>query len=407
VFGPLFFTNSDPYVATLSAFAAFSIGLIARPIGAIAFGYLGDRVGRKHTLIVTLGLMAVSTISVGLLPTYAQIGLWAPLLLVTLRFLQGLAVGGEWGGAVLLAAEHAPPDRKTFFASFAQLGSPGGQILSNFAFILAGLMDKESFLSWGWRLPFLFSFVLLIVGFVLRRTVHETPEFEKQKIENARKPEGVSPLRGVFVNSFPLFAATTATNLFGVCSFYFYSTFLITYTTQYLHMERSTILNVVLAGAFSQAFVQIVAGRLTEYVSNERRMIQLFYVWSMAVPYLFFWIVSGRNPVAIAFAIFLAQIGAAGAYALIAGYTSKLFPTRIRYTAISSAYQFAGAIGGSLAPIIGTMLAQNYPGEWIPLAMLGTAMAGISLLGVTLIPYVLRRNSPIGDRVLEQPAIAS
>ncbi len=182
VFGELYFPSHDPFISTMASFATFAVGFFARPLGGVIFGHLGDKIGRKKALMTTLMMMGVATVCVGLLPAYAKVGVLAPLLLVLLRVVQGIAVGGEWGGAVLMAAEHAPKGRRTFFASFAQLGSPAGLILSLIAFRAVTSMPHEEFIAWGWRLPFLVSAVLLVVGVLIRMGVNESPEFERQKL---------------------------------------------------------------------------------------------------------------------------------------------------------------------------------------------------------------------------------
>src|SRR6201996_7905787 len=183
IFGKLFFPGGDPFFATLASFGTFAVGFFARPFGGLVFGHLGDRIGRKKALVATLAIMGIGTVGIGLLPTYASAGTWAPVLLVLLRVAQGVAIGGEWGGAVLMASEHAPQGKRTFFASFAQLGSPAGLVLSLLAFRAVASMDQDAFLSWGWRLPFLASAVLLVVGLLIRSGVGESPEFKVLKTQ--------------------------------------------------------------------------------------------------------------------------------------------------------------------------------------------------------------------------------
>ncbi|MCJ2128322.1 MFS transporter [Methylobacterium sp. E-045] len=380
VFGPLFFTESTPFVATLAAFGTFAVGFLARPLGGVVFGHFGDRFGRKRALVITLVMMGIATTGIGLLPTYATIGIWAPIALVALRILQGIAVGGEWGGAVLLAAEHAPKGRSTFFASFAQLGSPAGQILSLLAFRLAGLMDKPSFMEWGWRLPFLVSVVLLVVGLAIRLGVEESPEFEDSRAETRRD---VAPIREVFATSLKPLALAAGANTFGIGSVYLFNTFMITYTTQYLGLERATILDALLVAAFIQLVMTPVGARIAELIRNERLFLQIALTWAMLAPYPLFLLVDMRATWAITLGLGLNVLGSATFYAVIAGYVAGAFPTRVRYTAISVAYQFCGAIAGGLTPIVGTILAERFQGHWWPIAAFGTTLAAISFLCVT------------------------
>ncbi|MCI9880436.1 MULTISPECIES: MFS transporter [Methylobacterium] len=380
VFGPLFFAEATPFVATLAAFGTFAVGFLARPLGGLVFGHVGDRLGRKKALVVTLVMMGLATTGIGLLPTYASIGIWAPIALVCLRILQGIAVGGEWGGAVLLAAEHAPKGRSTFFASFAQLGSPAGQILSLLAFRLAGLMDKGSFLAWGWRLPFLVSIVLLFVGLFIRLGVGESPDFEANRVARGPVP---APIREVLATSLAPVALATGANTFAIGSVYLFNTFMITYTTQYLGLPRATILDALLVAACVQFVMTPVGARLAEAIRNERLFLQGTLIWAMLAPYPLFLLVDLGSVPALMLGLALNVVGSATFYAVIAGYVAGAFPTRVRYTAISVAYQVCGAVAGGLTPIIGTVLAERFQGHWWPIAAFGTTLAAISFVCVT------------------------
>ncbi|MGU3361038.1 MFS transporter [Methylobacterium sp. M6A4_1b] len=382
VFGPLFFAEATPFVATLAAFGTFAVGFLARPLGGLVFGHVGDRLGRKKALVVTLVMMGLATTGIGLLPTYASIGIWAPIALVCLRILQGIAVGGEWGGAVLLAAEHAPKGRSTFFASFAQLGSPAGQILSLLAFRLAGLMDKESFLAWGWRLPFLVSIVLLLVGLFIRLGVGESPDFQDDRKAGSRRAEP-APIREVLATSLTPLALAAGANTFAIGSVYLFNTFMITYTTQYLGLPRATILDALLVAACVQLVMTPVGARIAEAIRNERLFLQGTLIWAMLAPYPLFLLVDLGSVPALMLGLALNVVGSATFYAVIAGYVAGAFPTRVRYTAISVAYQVCGAVAGGLTPIIGTVLAERFQGHWWPIAVFGTTLAAISFVCVT------------------------
>ncbi|KQT71402.1 LysR family transcriptional regulator [Methylobacterium sp. Leaf465] len=384
VFGPLFFAEATPFVATLAAFGTFAVGFFARPLGGLVFGHVGDRLGRKKALVVTLVMMGLATTGIGLLPTYASIGIWAPLALVVLRILQGIAVGGEWGGAVLLAAEHAPKGRSTFFASFAQLGSPAGQILSLLAFRLAGLMDRESFLAWGWRLPFLVSVVLLFVGLFIRLGVGESPDFQEDRDAASRTAAPAqAPIREVLATSLTPLALAAGANTFAIGSVYLFNTFMITYTTQYLGLPRATILDALLVAVCVQFVMTPVGARIAEAIRNERLFLQGTLIWAMLAPYPLFLLVDLGSVPALMLGLALNVLGSATFYAVIAGYVAGAFPTRVRYTAISVAYQVCGAIAGGLTPIIGTLLAERFQGHWWPIAAFGTTLAAISFVCVT------------------------
>ena len=243
VFGDVFFATNDPFMGTLASLGTFAIGFFARPVGAVLFGHLGDRVGRKQSLVITLLLMGVATTLIGLLPSYHSIGLAAVVLLVALRLVQGIAVGGEWGGAVLIAAEHAPPKWRTFLASAPQYGSPIGLILATGVFRLVSDLPKEDFLAWGWRLPFIVSGVLVLVAFVIRRGVNESPELEARLKE--KKRESTAPISMVLRERKRALLLGIGLCLLGISGFYFVTTLMITYTTTYLKITRSQILDVV------------------------------------------------------------------------------------------------------------------------------------------------------------------
>lgn len=281
---------------------------------------------------------------------------------------------------MLLAAEHAPKGRATFFASFAQLGSPAGQILSLLAFRLAGLMDSERFLAWGWRLPFLVSVVLLLVGLFIRLGVGESPDFEADRSRAARAP---APIREVLATSLTPLALAAGANTFAIGSVYLFNTFMITYTTQYLGLPRATILDALLVAACVQFVMTPVGARIAELIRNERLFLQGTLIWAMLAPYPLFLLVDMGSVPALTLGLALNVLGSATFYAVIAGYVAGAFPTRVRYTAISVAYQVCGALAGGLTPIVGTLLAERFQGHWWPIAAFGTSLAAVSFVCVT------------------------
>lgn len=379
--GPLFFPGTDPFTGLLASFATFAVGFIARPFGGLIFGHIGDRIGRKKALIVTLVLMGVSTTGVGLLPTYAEAGVWAPILLVVLRLLQGISVGGEWGGAVLMAGEHAPEGRRTWFASFAQLGSPVAVLLSLLVFRFATSVSGPDFMTWGWRLPFLGSVVLLFVGFLVRLGVAESPEFERAQEEQevVRFPLGLA----LQTSLRPLLLSLCAFTI-GTAGFYFTNTFLLSYATRTLSIDRTVVLDCLAAVSVVQLIGQLAAARIAERIGDGT-----FLKWAAGLailaPYPMFLLVQMRSPVAIIAGASLATLCASGFYAVIAGYTSKIFPANIRYTAMSAAYQLGGAIFGGFTPMIGVVLSQNYQDQWLPLAIFYSVLASISFVAILLL----------------------
>ncbi|MEX3983208.1 MFS transporter [Paraburkholderia sp. EG287A] len=376
VFGELYFPSEDRFVSTMASFATFAVGFFARPLGGLIFGHLGDRIGRKKALMTTLMMMGVATVCVGLLPSYASVGMLAPVLLVLLRVVQGIAVGGEWGGAVLMAGEHAPEGRRTFFASFAQLGSPAGLILSLLAFRSVTSLDKADFLSWGWRLPFLVSAVLLVVGIMIRLGVNESPEFEKLKDQRRTLK---LPVAEVFRSAWGLVLLCIGANTIGIAGVYFTNTFMIAYTTQYVGITRSLILDCLFAVAIIQFLVQPLAAWLAERMGGAR-FLKCAALAAMLSPYPMFVLVQSGKVVPMVIGIAIAVVCMASFYSVIAGFVSGVFPTRVRYSAISLSYQVCGAIAGGLTPLVGTWLAHRYVGQWWPLAVFYTCLAGVSLL---------------------------
>ena len=382
VFGALFFPSDDKLFSTMAAFGTFAVGFFARPLGGIIFGHIGDRIGRKKSLIITLLMMGVVTVCIGLLPTYAQIGVAAPVLLILLRIVQGIAVGGEWGGAVLMAGEHAPKGRRNFFASFAQLGSPAGLILSLLAFSAVTRLPEEDLMSWGWRLPFLASSLLLLVGLAIRLGVNESPEFlasREQARKSTRKEQ--APVMEVLRTAWRPLLLCIGANTLGIAGVYFTNTFMIAYTTQQLELPRSLILECLFVVAIIQFCIQPLAAWVAEKI-GATRFLCLMSLLAMASPYPMFVLVSSAQAPLIILGIALAVVCMASFYAVIAGYVSGMFETRVRYTAISLAYQICGAVAGGLTPLIGTLLAHKFVGQWWPMAVFYSLIAATSLICV-------------------------
>ncbi|WP_411835752.1 MFS transporter [Pseudomonas chlororaphis subsp. aurantiaca] len=382
VFGALFFPSDDKLFSTMAAFGTFAVGFFARPLGGIVFGHIGDRIGRKKSLVITLLMMGVVTVCIGLLPTYAQIGATAPVLLILLRIVQGIAVGGEWGGAVLMAGEHAPKGRRNLFASFAQLGSPAGLILSLLAFSAVTRLPEEDLMSWGWRLPFLASALLLVVGLAIRLGVNESPEFlaSREQAHKAQRKEQ-APVMEVLQSAWRPLLLCIGANTLGIAGVYFTNTFMIAYSTQQLGLPRSLILECLFVVAIIQFCIQPLAAWTAEKL-GATRFLCLASLLAMASPYPMFVLVSSGQAPLIILGIALAVVCMASFYAVIAGYVSGMFETRVRYTAISLAYQVCGAVAGGLTPLIGTWLAHQFAGQWWPMALFYSLIATISLLCV-------------------------
>jgi MFS family permease len=396
VFGELYFPSHDPFVSTMAAFATFAVGFFARPLGGVIFGHVGDRIGRKKALMTTLMMMGIATVGVGLLPPYTQVGMLAPVLLVLLRVIQGIAVGGEWGGAVLMAGEHAPQGRRTFFASFAQLGSPAGLILSLIAFRAVTSMQHADFIAWGWRLPFLASALLLMVGIFIRLGVNESPEFEQEK-RSKRTVE--LPIAEVFRTSGALVMLCIGANTIGIAGVYFTNTFMIAYTTQYVGVTKSLILDCLFAVAIIQLLSQPLAAWFAEKLGSAR-FLKFAALCAMLSPYPMFVLVQSGTAVSMIVGIALAVVCMASFYSVIAGFVSGVFPTPIRYSAISLSYQVCGAIAGGLTPLVGTYLAHRFIGQWWPLAVFYTCLAGLSLVCIVALDALKHRRADAPDAVL-------
>jgi MFS family permease len=325
-------------------------------------------------------LMAVSTVAIGLLPTHAQAGVIAPILLVLMRVLQGIAVGGEWGGAVLLAGEHAPEGKRTFFASFAQLGSASGLILSMLAFGAISTLSKDDMMSWGWRVPFLASAVLLAVGFVIRASVSESPEFEEvRKSGNTAQ----NPVREA-LKYWPLLLLAIGANVYGIAGVYFSNIFMISYATQFLSLDRSMVLHCMTIVAVLQFGVQLAAAFIAQRFGTTRVLL-ITGAWAAIVPFVMLPLVHMGTPLSITVGVGLATLAESGYYSVVAGFVSGIFIARIRYTAISIAYQVCGAIAGGLTPLVATLIAQNTAPQWWPLAIQYTSAAVLSSVCVWLI----------------------
>lgn len=384
IFGQVFFPAGDRFLATLGALGTFAVGFFARPLGAVIFGSLGDRLGRRNMLVVTLLLMGLSTMLIGVLPTYRQAGIVAPILLVALRVVQGIAVGGEWGGAVLVASEHSPKGRKSFFASLPQMGSPAGMILSIIAFRIVTSMPQETLLTTGWRLPFLASAVLMVVGLLIRHGVHETPEFEKARLY---APKSNSAWRVIREMPGRLLLAAGA-NTLGISAVYFGSVFMLTYATQYLHLPRTMILDCVFVITVMQLLITPVGAWIADKVGAGRVLI-VTSLSTIVTAYVMYALINVGTMQAILLGMGLNIFFGATFYAAISGFCASLFPTEVRYSAVSIAYQGCAAIAGGLVPLLGTVLAEYFPGNWIPLA---SAYAGAALISALCVTALLVRG---------------
>lgn len=357
IFNKIFFPSFDPVAGTLAAFATYSVGFFARPLGGIVFGHFGDRIGRKSMLLITLFLMGVPTMAIGLIPSYESIGYWAAVLLVTMRFLQGVAVGGEWGGAVLMAVEHAPEGKKGLFGSLPQAGVAPGLILSSLAMSMVATLPEKDMLSWGWRLPFLASVVLLAVGWFIRLKVAESPDFERVR----EKGEHVKvPIAEVCRNHPREVLLAIGARFAEVTWFYTVTSFSLAYAAGTLGIPRTVILDATIWGATAALFTMPLFGLLGDRI-GPKSVFMIGTVGIMIAAPIFFSFLGSKE----AFWINVAMIMAIGlVYGCLYGPEGSLFSSQflpeVRYTGISLAVQVSGALGGGLAPIVATwLLARN------------------------------------------------
>lgn len=366
VFNRLYFVNEDPLVATIAAFASFAVGFIARPLGAILFGAMGDRVGRKKTLIVTVVLIGTVTALIGVLPTYLTIGIAAPILLTLLRLVQGIAVGGEWGGAVTLAVEHAPAEKRGRYGVMPQIGSPIGTLLSSSAFLAVGLLPPEQFDSWGWRLPFLAAIPLLGIAVWLRRQVEESPLFEQMLEEDSRAK---TPLRSVFTEATPALLIGAGSTLLGVGGFYLATTFIIAYGTTTLGLSRTVLLSATFAAAAAEIVVLILAGRVVERI-GAGKVTLIGGLASAAFAYPMFLMVDTRQTVLVVSGVVIAICLLSISYAASGVLLTSLFPAKLRYTGVAISSNIASVVSGFVPLVATSVLAAAGGASWAPALVL-------------------------------------
>jgi len=380
VFNKLFFPSFDPLVGTLLAFATYAVGFVARPLGGIVFGHYGDRIGRKRLLMLSLVIMGVATILIGLLPTYAQVGVWAPVGLIVLRLVQGFAVGGEWGGAVLMAAEHGDAARRGFWASWPQAGVAAGSLLSaGMLAIMAAAMSEAEFLAWGWRVPFLLSAVLVVVGWYIRHRVAESPMFQAALAEADELPK--LPAMEV-IRERPLAILLGSGLRVGEnISYYILTVFSLTYLVDVAAETRGLALQALLIGAAVQFFAIPLLALLSDRIG--RRPVYAFGAFGLAgFIFAFFPLLASGDARWIVAALVAGLFFHAAMYGPQAAFITELFPTRIRYSGVSIAYQLTSIVAGSLAPIVALWLYSEY-GSATPVALyVGAAciISGVSAL---------------------------
>jgi metabolite-proton symporter len=389
VFDKLFFAGLDGPAAQFAAFGTFAVGFLARPVGGFIFGHFGDRVGRKKMLILTLLMMGLGTASIGLLPSYDSIGVWAPVLLVTLRVLQGIGVGGEYGGAVLLAVEYAPERRRGFFGSFAHIGVPGGLLLASGAFSLASLLPDDAFFAWGWRACFVLSLLLLAIGAYIRLSVMETPAFERVQ---RRQEVSRVPLKDLLAAEPKRLLLGMGTRYVEGFTFNFFSVFLLAYTVNTVGLSRSLVLGGVMTGAAVGVVLVPISGAISDRIGRKR--VYRVGAWAALLgAFPLAAMVESGSPAAVFF-VFVAGLGLiyGTVYGPLAAFWSELFETRYRYTALSTLYQVSGVVASGLTPLIAAWLVSKNGGHLWWVAGYAVAVAAVSLVSAWLLPETLGRD---------------
>ncbi|MFB7471177.1 MFS transporter [Kitasatospora sp. NPDC056184] len=382
VFGKLFFPHSDPLTGTLLSFLTYAIGFAARPIGALVFGHFGDRVGRKKLLVVSLLLMGGSTTLIGCLPTYDSIGVAAPVLLTALRLVQGFALGGEWGGAVLLVSEHGDARRRGFWASWPQGGAPAGNLLAaGVLSLMTALQSDAAFLAWGWRLPFLLSAVLVGVGMWIRLAVDESPLFKEALARAERRGKAERPpLVGVFRHHWREVLVAMGARMAENISYYVMTTFVLAYAVSHVHLPKQTALNAVLIASAVQFALIPLFGALSDRVG--RKPVYLVGAVGVGVwAFVFFGMVDTASFGSLVLAVTVGLVFHSAMYAPQAAFFSELFATRMRYSGASIGAQFASVAAGAPAPLIATALLKDY-GSSTPISVYVALAAVVTVLAV-------------------------
>ncbi|MBB3148485.1 metabolite-proton symporter [Phyllobacterium trifolii] len=383
VFGKLFFPQSSELAGTMAAFGTFAVGFVARPLGGIIFGHFGDRLGRRTVLVITLTVMGVSTFLIGLLPTFNQIGFWAPTLLIVMRIAQGIALGGEWGGAVLMVVEHAPANQRGWHSSWPQLGVPAGLVLSTGVMALFTSMPVESFEAWGWRVPFLISILLVAVGMFIRLSIEETPVFADMEQKGALKR---FPALEILQKNKKTVLLAIGARFAENGSFFIFSVFSISYATKYLNVSKGTILMaVVIAALVTMVTIPLFASLTDRFGRRPIFMAGAAFTGLFAFP--FFWLLQTGDPVLITLSVVLAlSVGWSAMYAPQAAYFSELFEPQVRYSGMSIGAQLVAIVAGGPSPLIATAAIAATAGASWPISLWLIGVSLITLLSLAFAP---------------------
>lgn len=380
VFPLVFFPDSDPLTGTLLAFSTYAVGYVARPVGGFVFGRLGDVIGRKQLLVITLMLIGVTTFAIGLIPGYDSIGIAAPIILVTMRFCQGVAVGGEWGGAVLLSSEYGDPRKRGFWSSAAQIGPPAGNLLANGALaVLTLTLTDQQFESWGWRVAFLFSAVLVGFGLWIRLKLEDTPVFKALQ-ESGERSE--APISEVFKTELRPLVAGIMSRIAPDVIYALFTVFSITYGTQKLGFERSEVLTAILIGSACQLGLIPLAGAVSDRI-NRRLVYGVAAVGGVAWSAIFFLVIGGGSLSLLILGVVVGLAFHSFMYGPQAAFVTEQFSVRLRSTGSSLAYTIAGVFGGAMAPLIFVYLLDKTD-SWVPIAGYIVIVGAVTLVGLAL-----------------------
>lgn len=366
VFNQLFFVNEDPTIGLLLSYASFALAFFIRPFGGVIFSHIGDRIGRKKTLVITLSLMGVATFGMGLLPTYQAVGIWAPILLITLRLVQGLGIGGEWGGALLLAVEYAPAEKRGLFGAIPQMGVTIGMLLGTVALSIMTLLPENAFMTWGWRLPFIFSAFLVFFGLWIRKGIDETPSFKKVK-ESGEVPK--LPIVETLKNYWREVLIAVGAKVVETAPFYIFSTFVVSYATANLGFSRTATLTAVMIATIITTILIPFMGMLSDKIGRKKLFIGGTIGMALfAFPY--FWLLQQKSVLLLIVATVIG-LGVIWApiTAVLGTMFSEIFDARIRYTGITLGYQIGAALAGGTAPLVATALLNRFNNSYVPVAL--------------------------------------
>ncbi|RBP94694.1 metabolite-proton symporter [Cytobacillus firmus] len=379
VFNQMFFHSDDPAVGLMLAYASFALAFFIRPLGGVIFSHIGDKIGRKKTLVLTLSLMGGATVLMGFLPTYDNIGAAAPILLIILRLIQGIGLGGEWGGALLLAVEYAPKNRRGFFGSIPQMGVTIGMLLGTLALSIMTLLPEEAFLSWGWRVPFILSSLLVFFGLWIRKGIDETPSFKKakEKGEIAKIPF-VETMRSHWKEVLIAVGAKVVET----APFYIFGTFIVSYATTQLGFSRTVTLSAVTIATIITTILIPIMGRLSDKIGRKKLYVG-GTVLMMLYAFPYFWLLHQGSAVLLVVATILGLgIIWAPITAVLGTMFSEIFKSNVRYTGITLGYQIGAALAGGTAPLVATALLNAYDNSYVPVALYIMLAAAISLIAI-------------------------